>query len=369
MRVLHILKITRVAGVERHLLMLCQGLRREGIDARLLLLVERRRPMTEYVAECEQRGIPSQRMTIYHDADPSLPTRLSRAIREQDPDIAHLHLIHAEIHGNLAARSAGVPRVFVSRHNQDSFRERPPLRALLRRLWGRVDLAIVIAEHLREQVRETEGAPAAKIRRIYYGLEASPPSQPPDLRAELGLPRAAPLIGAVCRLVPQKGLSDGLAAFARGAPKNAHLAIIGDGPLRGSLEAQAAALPCRERVHFLGWRPDAAQCLAALDILLMPSRWEGFGLVLLEAFVAGLPILASNVGGIAEVVVDGESGLLCPPGDIDAFAAALAHLCAEAELRARLAAAGRERFAARFTAARMVAETLALYREFAEAKR
>ena len=237
MRVLHILKITRVAGVERQLLTLCQGLRKEGVDARLLFLVERRRPMTEYVAECERRGIPSQRMIIYHDADPSLPARLSRAIRKQQPDIAHLHLIHAEIHGNLAARSAGVPQIFVSRHNQDAFRERPPLRALLRRLWKRVDLAIVIAEHLREEVHETEGVPPAKIRRIYYGLEAPPPSQPPDLRAELGIPPAALLVGAVCRLMPQKGLSDGLAAFARGAPANAHLAIIGDGPLRGPLES------------------------------------------------------------------------------------------------------------------------------------
>lgn len=363
MRVLHILKITRMAGVERHLLTLCQGLRREGVDACLLLLVERKLPMLDYVSECERRGIPCQRLVISHDIDPTLPLRLSRAIRRLQPDIAHLHLIHAEIYGNLAARFAGVQRILVSRHNQDAFRERFPLRGLLRLLWRRVDSAIVIAEHLRQELQVTEAVPPSKIRRIHYGLEPSLIPDKPDLRAELGIAPKELLVGSVCRLMPQKGLSDGLVAFNRGAPSNARLLIIGDGPLRQSLETQAAALPCHERVHFLGWRPDAAQCLADLDMLLMPSRWEGFGLVLLEAYLAGLPILASDVGGIAEVVRDGESGLLCPPGDIDAFARGLARLCAEPELRVRLAEQGQRRFEEHFTAARMVAETSALYDE------
>ena len=168
--------------------------------------------------------------------------------------------------------------------------------------------------------------------------------------------------------MPQKGLSDGLLAFERAAPHDAHLMIIGDGPLRNSLEKQAAGLNSHERIHFLGWRQDAAQCLADIDILLMPSHWEGFGLVLLEAFRAGTAILASDVGGIAEVVKDGVSGLLCPPGDIDGFAAGLAQLGADSDLRARLAGQGLRRFEEHFTAARMVSETLALYRDTLEAQ-
>lgn len=366
MRVLHILKITRIAGVERHLLMLCAGLRQAGIDARALALVERRRPMDDFAAACAQRQIPCQRLTIFHDADISLPFRLARAIREQRPDIVHLHLIHAELHGALAARWAGVCRILVSRHNLDSFREKPLLRAILRRNWRRITAGIIIAEHLREQVVHTEGTPNEKIHRIHYGLEAAPAQDTPDLRAELGIPARAPLVGMISRLVPQKGLSDGLAAFARGAPAAAHLVIIGDGPQRRALEEQAADLA--GRVHFLGWRSDAAACMAALDLLLMPSHWEGFGLTLLEAYRAGTAILASDAGGIREVVINGESGLLCPVGDVQAFAASLAKLCAQPQLRARLAAGGSKRFAQRFGAARMVAETLALYREVAEAE-
>ena len=368
MRILHILKITRMAGVERHLLTLCGGLRREGVDARLLLLVERGLPMNEYVAECEQRGIPCKRLVIRHDVDPTLTVRLARAIREVAPDLVHLHLIHAEIYGNLAARRAGIRRIIVSRHNWDTFREKWWLRTILRRLWQKVVGAVVIAEHLRRQVQGTEGVPAGKIRRVFYGLEPAQDPNPMDLRGELCIAEGGLLVGSVSRLMPQKGLSDGLLAFERGAPHDAHLVIIGDGPLRGSLEQQAAGLKSQERIHFLGWRQDAAQCLTEIDILLMPSRWEGFGLVLLEAFRAGTAILASDVGGIAEVIEAGVSGLLCTPGDIDGFAAGLARLGADSDLRARIASRGLRRFEEHFTAARMVSEMLALYRETLEAR-
>ena len=295
----------------------------EGVDARLLLLVERGMPMNEYVAECEQRGIPCQRLVIQHDVDPTLTVRLARAIGELAPDFVHLHLIHAEIYGNLAAWRAGVRRIIVSRHNWDAFREKWWLRMILRQLWQKVAGAVVIAEHLRRQVQETEGVPTGKIRRVFYGLEPAKDPNPVDLRGELGIAEGGLLVGCVSRLMPQKGLSDGLLAFERGAPNDAHLVIIGDGPLRDNLEKQAAGLKNQERIHFLGWRQDAAQCLTVIDILLTPSHWEGFGLVLLEAFRAGTAILASNVGGIAEVIEAGVSGLLCPPGDIDGFAAGL----------------------------------------------
>lgn len=367
MRILHILKITRMAGVERHLLTLCSGLQQRGVDARLLLLVERGRSMNEYLRECEQRGIPCQRLVIRHDFDPSLPFRLSRAIQRIVPDIAHLHLIHAEIYGNWAARMAGVRKIIVSRHNQDSFREHRWLRFVLRRLWQKAAVAIVIADHLRLQVEATERVPAEKIRRIHYGM--APVVQPRHfaLRSELGIAGEAILLGCVCRLMPQKGVKDGLLAFDRGAPNHAHLVIIGDGPLRNSLEEQAATLSSQDRIHFLGWRQNAVQCLADIDILLMPSHWEGFGLVLLEAFAAGAAIIASEVGGIAEVVEAGKSGLLCPAGDIEAFAKQIEMLCADEAHRTRLAGEGRRRFEQHFTAAKMVDATLALYREQWEA--
>ena len=204
MRILHILKITRMAGVERHLLTLCGGLRREGVDARLLLMVERGLPMNEYVAECEQRGIPCQRLLIQHDVDPTLTVRLARAIREVAPDLVHLHLIHAEIYGNLAARRAGVRRIIVSRHNWDAFREKWWLRTILRRLWQEVDGAVVIAEHLRSQVQGTEGVPADKIRRVFYGLGPARDPNLVDLRGELGIAEGDLLVGVSVAWCPKK---------------------------------------------------------------------------------------------------------------------------------------------------------------------
>ncbi len=369
MRILHILKITRMAGVERHLLTLCQGLRERDIDARILFLVEPKHPMPEYAAACARLGIPHRHLRIHHDADLSLPWRLARVIRQEGADIAHLHLIHAEIHGNLAARWSKVPHILVSRHNQDAFRESLPLRAVLPWLWRRVDGAIIIAEHLRQTLEKQEGVDPRKIRCIHYGLEKQRSNTPPELRAELSLATDTLLVGVVSRLVAQKGLLVALDAFAQGAPNTAHLLIIGDGPQRAELEARLKQLTCRERVHFLGWRQDAASALATMDVLLMPSHWEGFGRVLLEAFAAWLPILASRVGGIVEVVEDGVSGLLCPAGDVVAFSQALTRLCNDKELRKQLAAAGHSRLIARFSAATMVDETLSFYQEFIKGKR
>ena len=144
--------------------------------------------------------------------------------------------------------------------------------------------------------------------------------------------------------------------------------MTGDGPLRAELEARAAQPDLTERVHFLGWRTEMAPIYAALDIFLMPSLWEGFGLVLLEAMAQGVPVVGSAVSAIPEVVADGETGLLVPPRDPVALAEALAALLADPARRAAMGAAGRARLEAEFSPARMVGATAALYERLAAIK-
>ncbi len=371
MRVVHIIKVIRAAGAEQHLLTLLAGLRQRQVDARLLLLVEPQNPMQSYVEALQIRDVPVERMVIQHHADPTLLPRLMRKLRQLKPDVVHTHLIHADLYGTLAARLTGVRLVVSSRHNDDSFRRRAPVRLLLRGLWSLTDAGIAISDAIATFSIEVEGAPAEKIRRIHYGLENTPPLDRAGVRqallGELRLPADALLVGMVCRLVEQKGVTYGLRAFANIAADfpSAHLLIVGEGPLHDNLMEAVIDFGLTERVHFLGWRADTPRLLAGLDGLLAPSLWEGFGLVLLEAMQQATPIIASAVSAIPEVVVTEQTGLLVAPRDVDGLTGALRRLLADDMLRRQFGTAGRVRLETAFSATTMVEATLTLYQQLA----
>jgi glycosyltransferase involved in cell wall biosynthesis len=206
------------------------------------------------------------------------------------------------------------------------------------------------------------------MARIYYGLDTSiRPLDRAAARTELlktlGLTDDAVLAGIVCRLIEQKGVHYGIEAFRRLADEfpTAHLIIAGEGALRPALEAQTLASELAGRVHFLGWQADVPRLMAALDMLIAPSLWEGFGLVMLEAMAQQTPVIASAVSAIPEVVRDGETGLLVPPRDVEALAGALKQFLADKPLRQHMGLLGRDRLETHFSAARMIDEHAALY--------
>lgn len=370
--VAHVIKVTNVAGAETHLLTLLSGLRARQINPQLILLVERSNPMDSYVQAVEQHEIPVHRLIIPMDIDPTMPPRLRGLLRLMKPRIVHTHLFHADFYGALAAKwfPHAVPLVS-TRHNDNAFRRQQPYRSLNHWLWRRVDAGIAISESVARFAVEVEGAPQNKVQTVYYGLDYVP--QLPDERQamrkdmceQLRLADDALVVGMACRLVEQKGVSYGLRAFAQIAERfpAARLVIAGDGPLRQALEAEADSLGIRDRVQFLGWRDDVSQLMCAFDVLLVPSLWEGFGLVILEAMSRQLPVVASAVSAIPEIVVDGETGLLVPPRDVDALAAALAQLLEDAPLRRHMGLLAEDRLESRFAARRMVDETIQLYRQ------
>jgi len=368
-RVIHLSKMTGAAGSEGHLLALLPGLRARGVDARLWMLVEPDNPVQGYVERAEALGVPVERVIIRRDVDPALWRRLAARLRDTRPDLVHTHLIHADLYGIPAARWAGVRGVVTSRHNDDRFRRWLPVRALSRWLWRQADAGIAISQAIRQFSIDVEGMPPEKIHTIHYGLDPASVHAPPDarerLRDELGLPPDTPLIGSVCRLIAQKGLDDALDGFGQVAAEYpaTRYVVAGDGPLRDALEAQAARLGLAERVHFLGWRADAPAIFAALDVLLAPSRWEGFGLVFLEAMALGVPVISTRVSAIPEVIADGETGWLVPPDDPTAIAGALRAALSDPDGRCRRGEAGRARLEAQFTVDAMVERTLAVYRE------
>lgn len=371
MRVAHIIKVTQIGGAERHLLILLPALKKRGIDPHLIMMVEPDNPMTSMAELAEAAGITVHSLTIRRDYDPIVGFQLLQTLRKIKPDLVHTHLIHADLFGITAARLGGYP-VITGRHNDDDFRSQTAVKTGNALLWQLARGGIAISDAIKRFTIEVEGAPADKVRVVPYGIPHQSPT-PDDLKSaraalrhELNLSPDTLLVGMVCRLVEQKGVSYGIEAFKAvlETQPDTHLVIAGDGDQRETLEKQVNQLGITERVHFLGWRDDAPGVIAALDIFLMPSLWEGFGLVLLEAMSRRVPVIASDVSAIPEVVSHGETGLLVPPRHIDGLRDAMLTLLTDRPLRLHLGMMAEDRVEQHFSADHMADTTISVYREF-----
>lgn len=369
LRVMHLQKATGIGGSEHHLLTLLTRLDPILVSPYLLVLQDPAHPAQAFLAKVTRAALPHGVAPIGGDLDPVLPFRLARRFRRWRPDIVHTHLLHADLYGIPAARVAGVPGVVSTKHNDDPFRAGVVGRAdaALARLADRV---IVISDHLARFYRNVEGIPAGKLTRIHYGLDAN--AETPDgsvVRREFSI-GDAPLAGVVARLEEQKGHRYLLDAFVnvRAEIPRARLLLAGSGPQDAALRAQAAALGLGEAVIFAGFRDDVDRVMAALDLFVLPSLWEGFGLVLLEAMRAGRAIVATSVSAIPEIVADEETGLLVPPRDAGALAEAVVSLLRDPGRRAVMGAAGRARLQSAFSVAAMVEATVEIYRDIARAR-
>lgn len=370
MRITHILKAAGIAGAERHLLDLLDGLRRDhGHDARAVMLAPPGGAAQPLIDAARARDIPTTVIDLPRSASPGALAALIGHLRAEKPDLVHTHMIHADLYGTLAARLAGVRRVFSTTHNTGPHLRRWPVRLLYRALWPLTERGVCVSDAVRRYLIEQVGAPTDKLTRIHHGLPLPVPRHEraavrAGLCAEIpALSAEGRWVGAVSRLIDAKGLNDGLDAFAQltGEFPDAHLFIAGDGPLRADLELQAARLGLAGRVHFLGWRDDAPRLMAALDVYFMPSLREGFGMTLLEAMAQAVPVVSTTVDAVPEVVSDGVTGFTVPPADARALAAALRRLLSDSGLRAQMGAAGLARLNDHFSAAAMVAAHAALY--------
>lgn len=289
---------------------------------------------------------------------------LRSIIERGDYDMVHAHGLRAGIDASLAVRGfrggGGRVPVVVSVHNLI----RPDIlggpRALVyRRAEGlAVRLSdrtfapsIEIAEHLRATVAGASG----KIEVLHLGVGPAPEGLPPagEVRRQLGLAAGDRLVVTTARLAAQKALDVMLEALAL-LPRNVVLAIIGDGPLEDELRALAARLGVADRARFLGWQDDVAGYVAAADVFCLSSKWEAVALAVQEAVVLGTPVVATDVGGMGELITDRSSGRLVPSEDPSALASALAEILASPEEGARYAAAARARLERDFSTESML---------------
>ena len=287
--------------------------------------------------------------------------RLYRLLRCERPAILHTHLFHANIPGRILGRLAGVPVVICTEHTMAM--ESPWRYRLNRWTDGLADRIVAVSANVRNFCRTHIGLPEEKLVLIPNGVELPelPLPSPQETRAALGLPPEGLLLGTVSRLDPAKGIEVLLEALPQ--VEDAALVVIGDGPQRAALESLAARLGLSARVYWAGFQPDVTRWLLAFDLFVQPSHYEGLPTTVLEAMAAGLPVVATAVGGTPEVVVDGVTGLLVPPRDSAALAQAIAALLRDPELRGRMGKAGRERVAQHFSVERMVRKTERLYAE------
>jgi glycosyltransferase involved in cell wall biosynthesis len=225
-----------------------------------------------------------------------------------------------------------------------------------------ISRVITVSEDNRAHLMRNHHVPERKIRVVLNGIPSVDGIAGSDLRGELGIGSDALLIAVVGALEERKGHPTLFEALAR-MPDTVHALVVGEGRMERDLRDKSAALDLSGRVHFTGQRDDVASILRSVDMLVVPSIIEATPYVILEAMEAGLPVVASSVFGIPEMVEDGDTGLLVPPDDVEALERAIESLQADPDRRRAMGKNALERFSARFTLDRCVRETIEIYRE------
>jgi glycosyltransferase involved in cell wall biosynthesis len=282
-------------------------------------------------------------------------------LKQLKPDLLAVHSAKAGVLGRLAGWSLGIP-VVLTAHGWTFTPGIPPLQAagyrIIERLVGPLSSKIIaVSEFDRRLALAHRIVPADRIVTVHNGM----PDIAPQLRAEPG--RTPPRLIMVARLGAQKDHPTLLRALAGLQDHPWELDLVGEGPLMGQMKALAASLGIGGRVRFLGQRMDVDQLLAGAQAGVLATNWEGFPLSILESMRAGLPVVASSVGGIDEAIRDGDTGYLVPRGDVEALRDRLGRLLTAPELRARMGSSGRALFEEQFTLDRSVHKTLDVYQD------
>lgn len=355
MNVLHLDEQRGWRGGEQQVAYLIQGQIAAGFRVHLAA-----RPGSALLQRLGKDPVRPVPLRFRGEADLLAALRLARVVRREGIALLHAHTSHAHALACLARRFAPNARVIVSRRV-----DIPPRPGWFNRLkYHAPDHYIAISKAIDARLA-AYGIPGERRTLVYSAIDPLRLQVDPLPRAALGIPGGAFLIGNVAALSPHKDHLTLLEAFAKVAVAHpaAWLVIAGDGPLRKRLEDRAAALGAADRVRFLGFREDIPQLLRALDAFVLSSTQEGLGTSILDAMAAGVPVAATASGGIPEMVRDGETGRLVPPGAPQALADALASFIEAPDQAQTLAARARAMVEESFSVGAMVEGNLAVYRQ------
>ena len=373
-RVLHIVTRLAVRGVPRHVLDMACGLDPQCFEVEVL--AGRSEPGEgDLSEEARERGlvlhaVPSLQREVDPWADYKAYRSIARILGKGGYDIVHTHISKAGILGRLAARRARVPVVVHSYHGladeigKTSFKSEV-FRRCERRAALSSDALVTVSRSVARQWQDMQVGVKGQYRVVSNGIDTAhyAAAEILDLPGE-------PRLVVVASMTPEKGLDVLLRAmsFIVAEFPSVCLYVVGDGPLRKPLEALACELGLEQRIHFVGIQPDVRPYLGSCDLALLPSLSEGMGLAAVEAMAVGRAVVGSHTGGIPEVVVEGETGLLVPPGDVQGLASAVAVLLRNPTRRLAMGRAGQARAHDQFSLQEALAKLEALYLELLRAK-
>lgn len=367
--VLHLIDGLNVGGAEVLLRDLAVGLVTRGY--RVSVGYSTPGPLVD---DLTAQGLKLTRLPRLARIDPFLLFGMLRLMRSDPPQVVHTHLFKSDFHGRLAARLARVPVVVSTLHNADLWAQRWPLGALYGATARFADRLIAVSEEVRQYQIAKTGIPAGKVAVIENGVDVrrfdGRQAAGQKVRAEFGLSQESIVFGIIGRLKPQKDHVTFLktAAEVLRLVPSARFLVVGDGPLRAELETLAGEFGLFPALVFTGLRSDVPAILAALDVLVFSSKWEGLPVTLLEGMAASKPVVATAVDGINGVALPDATALLVPPGNFPALLASCLKLAADPDLRLRLGRAGFERVSARYSLEAMIDQTAGLYNALLRAR-
>lgn len=361
-KVLHLITSLEVGGAQHGMLLGLPRIAPGRYEHVICSIMDRMQMAPQF----EGAGIKVLSLGLNRKTDLGVALRLRSLLKKERPDILHTYLLHGNILGRLVGRLVGVPKIIGS--------ERTIGQA---RLWGRLatkltnpltDAVEVNSEVGGKAIQKDLGVPAGKIEVVRSGLDLAAfgnSAKRDDIRAELGLSDDQHLVLLIGRLRSVKGVEYGIRAFTSALIEqpNMHMALAGEGDQLNHLKTVADQLGAPDQITFLGVRNDLPDLLSAADSILIPSLNEGFPRTAIEAMAAGKPIIATQVGGTPEAVIDGETGILVPAKDVEKMSEALIDLANDRELQARLGFAGRKRAEQNYSVENYAARLDGLYRQ------
>jgi glycosyltransferase involved in cell wall biosynthesis len=364
MTIAHLVIGGDVAGGQLIALAFARAARNRG--DRVLFLSPTRGPFTELV---EREGMDVRIVDVSRTFHLGGALRLARKLRREHVDVLHTHTaLAANVLSRVAGRLGGVA-VVSHIHIENHFRPNRFARAVhsaLDNTTARLAARVLAVSGSTRDTLVAQGYPSRLVEVVHNGIDVETQGslRADGLRAELGVPADATVVGEIGRLCDVKGQRELIEATA--LLPDVHVVLVGDdleqaGAYRTQLEELARARDVGDRVHLLGFRSDAGELLDQFDVLVLPSWIEGLPGVVLEAMAHGKPVVATPVGGTPELVVDGETGVLVPPRDPTALAAAIRALLTDPEGARALGAAGRARAEREFSETAMIARVLEVY--------
>lgn len=350
-KIAYLIEELEPGGAERIVVRTALGLDRERFDPVVICTTSAGR----LAAELERGGVRVVVVGKRSPVDFRFIVRLIEILRAERPAILHAHLFTAALWGRIAAFFAAVPRVVVTEHSLDTWKD--PVRLALDRILARSTARIIAVSRGVENSLRRNGIPAEKIRTIYQPVFRPEPTGR-DPRDEFRIAPDEKIVLYIGRLSAEKQLRDALRAFrgyAGEAGVRARFVIVGDGPDRKNLEKIAGVLGVADRTVFTGFRTDTADFIRIADVLIISSMREGLPLTALEAMALAKPVLATDVGGVREAVRHGVSGLLVGAADVTGLEDGLRRLLSDATMAAEMGRRGKDIFEETFAPEKSIA--------------